>query len=835
MNMRISKAWRQLSIIAGLLIFLQITGSLQFLEEKLYENMMFFSNKKAHHAIEIVAIDDESVKRLGGWQLSRAVYAQILTALKDAKVVVFTTFLDKIQYPEFNKILRDMLQFYEASHLVNESTKFSDDIRTLSEKIYQLNQLVNTDQLFADAIRQHGNVILSMPLWLNNHTDTSVLLAPSQLPVGFLSDWIFKDFPPSASVALPPLAQLSSGALRIGATAFGIFNPAAHPHIEPLLFRYREQIYPSLILQIAKTLIPRLEILQNGLQWGDYFISTDTQWQMRPFLYPPKPNQTSAFATTPLYQLYENKVASGLFRDKIVLIGLTASSRLVPTVETASAPIPPVISLANSLASLLNRDVISFPQWKTFLQHSIFLISFIILLLDFLQKRWLMMIALSGLVILLSAEFVLLVHFKMWLNLLLPILLISTFLGFELLKKNLPKLWRFLQQDAEANRLLGLLYQGQGRLELAYEKFTQCPIDENLFASLYNLALDFERKFQLQEALKTYHFIYEHDPDYRDCVQAMQRLQIRLNNTNGNRPHHLSNWLEEYTENRKPIIGGRFQIEKKIASGAMGVVYLGRELKLDRMVAIKTLTLSKEFDGLNLQEVLERFFREASAAGRLTHEHIISIYDAGEDDDIAYLAMEYFKGGNLVPYTRKENLLSVDEFLSVAIKISEALHYAHSQGVIHRDIKPANILYNYGNKNLKITDFGIARITDHKQTKTGTPPLGSPSYMSPEQVSGKIVDGRSDLFSLGVTFYQLLSGTLPFNSDSIPSLMYKIATEQPRDLLKLRPDLPRDLCDMIGTLLEKKPEQRYSEGARLAQALRDCQATWALKTEEHPP
>ena len=823
--MGISKIWKQLSIISGLLLFLQITGVFQYLEEKWYENLLFFSNKKANDAIEIVAIDDESVKRLGGWQLSRAIYAQVLEQLKDAKVVVFTPFLDKMQYPQLNKQLRDLLQFYEASHLVNESSVFPDDVHTLGEQLRQLNQTINSDQVFADAIRKNGNIILNMPLWINNSTDIGILLAPSQLPLGSLTDWIFKDFPPTASVALPPINLLSSGALKIGASAIGTFNP----HFEPLLFRYREQIYPSLVLQVAKTLIPRLNILPKGVQWGDYFISTDTQWQMRPFLYPPKNNQSTAFSITPLYQLYENKAASGLFRDKIVLIGLTASSRLVPSFETASAPISPVISLANSLSSFLNHDVIVFPQWKIGFQISIFITSFILLGWRFSK----LFVNLALLLLFVCTDYILLVYFKIWLNLLLPILLISVFLGFQFLKKQLPKLWRVVQQDAEANRLLGLLYQGQGRLELAYEKFTQCPIDENLLASLYNLALDFERKCQLEEALKTYHFIYEHDPDYRNGIQAIQRLQIRLSNFNGNRPHHLSNWLEEYTENRKPMIGGRFQIEKKIATGAMGVVYLGRELKLDRMVAIKTLTLSKEFEGSTLQEVLERFFKEASAAGRLTHEHIISIYDAGEDDDIAYLAMEYFKGSNLVPYTREENLLSIGDFLDIAIKIADALHYAHSQGVIHRDIKPANILYNHGNKNLKITDFGIARITDHTQTKTGIV-LGTPSYMSPEQIAGKVVDGRSDLFSLGITFYQLLSGTLPFNSDSMTSLLYKIATEQPRDLSKLCPHLPTDLCDMIKTLLEKVPERRYFDGATLAQALRDCQARWTLKIEENP-
>lgn len=800
-------------ILSGFLLILQFTGSLQFLEERFYMGLLSFSNKKVNDSIEIVAIDDESVKRLGGYPLSRATFARALEHLKEAKLIVFTLFFDKTQQIELNKQLRDILQFYDASSLINESApKIADDVRTLGEQLRQLNQIINTDQIFSEAIHHSGKVILNMPVWLNNQQDTNAfLLAPSQLPAGALNDWNFSDFPPTASVALPPLNSLSSGAFLIGASAFGTFNSNSKSFLEPLLFRYRDHVYPSLVLQILKGIIPRITILQNGVQWGDYFISTDEQWQMRSFSYAPQ-----SFKITPFYQVHDNKAISGLFKEKVVLIGLTASSRLVPSLEIASANPPPVISLTQSISTILNRDVIKITQWSLFYQSLFFILSFALLVL--LKSRWFFLFLGSFLIGLLSLEYILLIYFKIYLSLLLPILLILLGIiiwGFQAYVPHLLK-----KQDAEANRLLGLVYQGQGKLELAYQKFIQCPIEETILASLYNLALDFERKYQIDEALKTYHFIVEHDPDYRDCVLAIRRLE---NHVEKRQPHHLSDWLEEYTENRKPMIAGRFQIEKKIAKGAMGVVYLGRELKLDRMVAIKTLTLSKEFEGLTLQEVLERFFREASAAGRLTHEHIISIYDAGEDDDIAYLAMEYFKGGNLVPYTRSENLLALKDFLSIAIKITDALYYAHSQGVIHRDIKPANILYNHGNQNLKITDFGIARITDHKQTKTGVV-LGTPSYMSPEQVAGRTVDGRSDLFSLGITFYQLLSGKLPFQSDSMASLMYKIATEQPRHLSKLRPDLPSALCDMIAVLLEKNPEQRYSDGSTLAQALRDCQS-----------
>ncbi len=189
--MMISKTWfsknKLLIIFSGFLLILQISGSLQFLEERFYVGMMSFSNKKASEAIEIISIDDESVKRLGGWSLSRSVYARVLEQLKDAKLIVLTLFLDKMQHIEFNKYIRDILQFSS----------------TLSEQLRQLSQSIQTDQQLAEAIRNSGKVILNMPLWLNNQPDTnSFLLALSQLPAGALNDWNFNIFPPAASVAL---------------------------------------------------------------------------------------------------------------------------------------------------------------------------------------------------------------------------------------------------------------------------------------------------------------------------------------------------------------------------------------------------------------------------------------------------------------------------------------------------------------------------------------------------------------------------------------------------------------------------------------------------------
>jgi serine/threonine protein kinase len=195
----------------------------------------------------------------------------------------------------------------------------------------------------------------------------------------------------------------------------------------------------------------------------------------------------------------------------------------------------------------------------------------------------------------------------------------------------------------------------------------------------------------------------------------------------------------------KPMLG-RYQIEKELGKGAMGVVYMGRDPKINRVVAIKTMALSQEFEADELVEVKERFFREAETAGRLNHPNIVQMYDAGEEHDLAYIAMEFLKGKDLVPYAKAGNLMPVPRVMSIVARVADALSYAHENNVVHRDIKPANIMYEPESDQVKVTDFGIARITDSSKTKTGMV-LGTPSYMSPEQLAGKKIDGRSDLFS----------------------------------------------------------------------------------------
>lgn len=268
-------------------------------------------------------------------------------------------------------------------------------------------------------------------------------------------------------------------------------------------------------------------------------------------------------------------------------------------------------------------------------------------------------------------------------------------------------------------------------------------------------------------------------------------------------------------QSRKIDFLGRYRIEKELGRGAMGVVYLGFDPKISRKVAIKTLHYN-QFEASELPAVKERFFREAAAAGKLRHPNIVTIYDAGEEPDLAYIAMDYVQGDSLSAHIRKDQLLDVELVYYIMALVSDAVSDANSQGIIHRDIKPSNILYDSKTNEVKVADFGIARILDGSATRTKTGDLvGSPLYMSPEQIKGDHVGPQSDIFSLGVTFYQLLTGELPFKGDSLANLSYQIIQCKYRPVDEVRPGLPASAQRIIAKALNKSPANRFQSAAEM--------------------
>jgi eukaryotic-like serine/threonine-protein kinase len=275
-----------------------------------------------------------------------------------------------------------------------------------------------------------------------------------------------------------------------------------------------------------------------------------------------------------------------------------------------------------------------------------------------------------------------------------------------------------------------------------------------------------------------------------------------------------------------PRVLGRYELATELGKGAMGRVFLARDPRINREVAIKAFDLARECTPEELDGARTRFLREAEAAGRLNHPNIVTIYDVGKRGGILYIAMEYVPGRRLSDFTSAGSLLPPGKVLELLAPAAEALHYAHSREVVHRDIKPANIMYDSLSNAVKLTDFGTARLMDSVRTRVGIV-LGTPAYMSPEQLEGRNVNGHTDLFALGVTLFQLLTGELPFRGNSMTDLMFVIANEPHRPIGTLRADLPEAACAIVDKALAKTPVDRFRDGAEMAKALRHAAAASA--------
>jgi len=276
---------------------------------------------------------------------------------------------------------------------------------------------------------------------------------------------------------------------------------------------------------------------------------------------------------------------------------------------------------------------------------------------------------------------------------------------------------------------------------------------------------------------------------------------------------------------------GRYEILAELGQGAMGVVYKARDPMLDRVVAIKTVNLTLPKD--ELAEYEARFYQEAKAAGGLSHRNIVTIYDIGRSERIAYMAMEFLEGDELRKLLQARAPIPLSRALDIGAQVAEGLQYAHERQIIHRDIKPANIMVLHDGL-VKITDFGIARMRNNEvKTMTGMI-LGSPKYMSPEQVSGKRADTRSDIFSLGVVIYEMFTGTSPFVADNIHGVMYQTMNFNPPAPKTLNPDLPEVLNFIVAKALAKNLDDRYQKAKDLAHDLREAMAalTGASATSE---
>jgi serine/threonine-protein kinase len=277
---------------------------------------------------------------------------------------------------------------------------------------------------------------------------------------------------------------------------------------------------------------------------------------------------------------------------------------------------------------------------------------------------------------------------------------------------------------------------------------------------------------------------------------------------------------------------GRYRIIRELGRGAMGQVFLAHDPEIDRDVAIKTVQVFAALPANQREEARERLLREARAAGKLLHPGIVTLFDAGEAEEALYLAMEYVEGNTLDQYCMADTLLPVDQATEMVARIAESLDYAHGAGIVHRDIKPANLMH-VGGQSVKIMDFGLAKPSEGELTQDGEL-LGTPSYMSPEQIRGHKLDGRSDLFSLAVVLFELLTGGRPFPGETVSSIIYRIVNEEPRDIAEFEGRIEPSLNEFLRRALAKEPDDRFASGVQFAAQLRAAAGLSGGSAEEEP-
>lgn len=815
--------WRSdvvLALIVLGLVFLLNTATNIFtsLEKKFYDFASVQTGRPHAEQIVVLDIDAQSIANIGRWPWSREVHAKALDMLAKAKpkAIGHTVFFVE---PQTEKGLLYLRRVKELT-----STLPADDPLSarLTEFFTKAEHELNTDAQLAESIKNAGKVLLPAAfkvgpvLGKTGEALPDFVLKNVALPDGAVHP------PTSEGDAQFPIPLLGQAAAGIGHLT-QIRDPADGVlRSDPLFIDHDGQWIPSLSLMTAAQAlnlsVKDLKSLGDGAyQLGGIKLQLDTGGMLYSQFY-----KEGAFVKDSFFDFYSGKIAPEKYAGKVVLIGSSAEGVGDTFVTPSSATTPAAQLLAHQVSSLLNGHSFSVPYWGGVV--TLLAMLSVIVVMGFVLPRVTggIAAAVAGglLVLLFAAEYVLITNRYLWVPLVLPMATLALgYIGLVTKRYLVTEAGKIKsdEQSAESFRQLGLANQGQGRLDEAFDFFRRVPLNDLVMDNLMNLALDFERKRQFNKAQAVYEHMAGYNKNYKDLPNKLKRAKS-LSETVMLGAGATSSTLIIDGEVEKPTLG-RYQLEKELGKGAMGVVYLGKDPKINRTVAIKTMALSQEFEGDDLVEARERFFREAETAGRLQHTNIVTIFDAGEEHNLAYIAMEFLRGKDLLEFTKSGHLLPIPLVVSICARVADALAYAHSLGVVHRDIKPANIMYERQGDVVKVTDFGIARVTDSSKTKTGMV-LGTPSFMSAEQIAGKRVDGRSDLYSLGVMLFQLLTGYLPFRGDSMAELMYKIANEPAPDVRSLRPEIPAALAQVVAMALVKQEDLRYQTGSLMAQDLR---------------
>lgn len=774
--------------------------------------------------IAIVNIDEKSLNQLGPWPWPRSLVAEMIRILKanGAKLIGLDLVFNQ---KEQNQGLKEVKELYEAISQQQKTTGEKASYVWVLEKLKRIEGDLDNDKKLSQTVKESGNIILPVVGKFGQY-DTELVI-PSN---SFLDENSLK----AASVGrkleqyvsvnqlttpFPELSESSRGIGHINLPPDEVMTGQVHlPFIN-----YRGHIIPSMPMRLALDYLnkyPEQVVIQSKSIKLDKQTIPTTKGE----IFVKFKGGRKSFPYYSFVDILKVKKVPAVFDGKIVLIGFTAEDGGVSINTPVDPKMPRVELTANIIEDFINGRYLKRPEAMPYIEALLilvlgFLACFFFPKLDYFSRTAVLGAMLFGIFI---TGLILFMNLNIWFKVVYICFSLVTIYVVFLVKETVisqKTLALSSKESFETNRMLGLSLQSQGLLDLAFEKLRKCPLDDDMKDVLYNLALDFERKRMINKAITVYEYIVQEGEIFRDLDARIPKLRkfagdlpLGKHKSKDEGKLVISDDLDT-----KPTVG-RYEILEELGQGAMGVVYKGKDPKINRLVAIKTIRFSDDFDEQQAKEVKGRFFKEAELAGKLSHPSIISIHDVGEDYDLTYMAMELLEGEDLEHFCEKNSLLPLRKVLDIIAETADALDYAYTQGVIHRDIKPGNIML-LKNGHVKVTDFGIAKAVSSSQTRTGII-LGTPNYMSPEQINGMEIDGRSDIFSLGIVFFQLLTGQLPFGGKTLTELFYQITQAKHPSARKINPKVIRPCEQLIDKALAKDPDKRFQRASNFAKYLR---------------
>ncbi|MGH8238541.1 MAG: CHASE2 domain-containing protein, partial [Steroidobacteraceae bacterium] len=666
-------------------------------ELMVYDRVMRATPAAPDAGVLIVAVDDASIAKLGAWPWPRDVHASLISHLASAgaRVVAFSVPVDTSPRTSEAERLRAALALLESSDLGS------------SEQAQQLRRLLgessagrDPDAHLAQAMQSYGNVVLPADVRLAETLGGKPELPPRLLSTGDAA--ALRDAR-TADIVAAPTPVLARAAAAVGHTQTLVDGDGTVRSDAAALRVGEDTMLPSLATAIAARAfgVAPAELTFAGgatLHLGERVRPLSTALTMRPHYFPTTPPQ---FTQYPYWRVMAGDVPVEQLRDKIVIVGFLDSSLAAPgTVTTpASDASPAVLTAASTVASIVEGKVYSRPTYAVALEWlvAVAVVAFAAFVLPMTGATFGALASVLFIVILGVTEVGLLSSSQVWVRFMLPGIALVIGYGFflpgELMRRATSRSEDAKNLSAGSLRTLGQTFQRQGQLDLAFETYRRCPLDAATMELLYLLGNDFEKRRQIQKASNVYSYIAARDPNYRD----LRARRVRLKEQPLTRgvvpapppppPSQSSTSPELETQPADPDLAypaprharaaralGRYEIERELGKGAMGTVYLGRDPKINRVVAIKAIPLAQEFEEDDLQEARARFFREAEMAGRLNHPAIVTVYDAGEDQGLAYIAMEYLRGTHMSHFTEAARILPCKNTMLLVARVADALY-----------------------------------------------------------------------------------------------------------------------------------------------------------------